>query len=174
MHRRSGAIDAAIRGLKATRRAASRARASRTWRSSSMAGVALRPRLPSHRERDAECSTRRGDRKNREMPSPPGRLRPVLHRSPTEARLEATPYERHPAVTDSPTQGENLLRCARPTILWHSHGRVMIDLRSDTVTKPTEAMRKAMARAEVGDDVYGEDPTVNRLQEMAATMFGKK
>ena len=49
----------------------------------------------------------------------------------------------------------------------------MIDMRSDTVTKPTEAMRKAMARAEVGDDVYGEDPTVNRLQEMAATMFGK-
>jgi len=50
----------------------------------------------------------------------------------------------------------------------------MIDLRSDTVTKPTEAMRQAMARAEVGDDVYGEDPTVNRLQEMAAAMFGKK
>jgi len=44
----------------------------------------------------------------------------------------------------------------------------MIDLRSDTVTKPSEAMRQAMARAEVGDDVYGEDPTVNRLQEMAA------
>lgn len=50
----------------------------------------------------------------------------------------------------------------------------MIDLRSDTVTKPSEAMRKAMARAEVGDDVYGEDPTVNRLQEMAAAMLGKK
>lgn len=50
----------------------------------------------------------------------------------------------------------------------------MIDLRSDTVTKPTEAMREAMACAEVGDDVYGEDPTVNRLQEMAAAMFGKK
>ena len=50
----------------------------------------------------------------------------------------------------------------------------MIDLRSDTVTKPTDAMRKAMARAEVGDDVYGEDPTVNRLQEMVAAMFGKK
>ena len=50
----------------------------------------------------------------------------------------------------------------------------MIDLRSDTVTKPTDAMRKAMARAEVGDDVYGEDPTVNRLQDMAAAMFGKK
>ena len=50
----------------------------------------------------------------------------------------------------------------------------MIDLRSDTVTKPTEAMRMAMARADVGDDVYGEDPTVNRLQDMAATMFAKK
>ena len=54
------------------------------------------------------------------------------------------------------------------------HGHVMIDLRSDTVTKPTDAMRKAMARADVGDDVYGEDPTVNRLQEMVAAMFGKK
>lgn len=50
----------------------------------------------------------------------------------------------------------------------------MIDLRSDTVTKPTDEMRKAMARAEVGDDVYGEDPTVNRLQELAATMLGKR
>ena len=50
----------------------------------------------------------------------------------------------------------------------------MIDLRSDTVTKPTDDMRKAMARAEVGDDVYGEDPTVNRLQELAATMLGKR
>lgn len=50
----------------------------------------------------------------------------------------------------------------------------MIDLRSDTVTKPSDAMRKAMARAEVGDDVYGEDPTVNRLQEMVAAMLGKK
>ncbi len=49
----------------------------------------------------------------------------------------------------------------------------MIDLRSDTVTKPSEAMRQTMARAEVGDDVYGEDPTVNRLQEMAAALVGK-
>jgi len=47
-----------------------------------------------------------------------------------------------------------------------------IDLRSDTVTKPTEAMRDAMARAEVGDDVYGEDPTVNRLEAIAAEMLG--
>ncbi len=50
----------------------------------------------------------------------------------------------------------------------------MIDLRSDTVTRPTPAMREAMARAEVGDDVYGEDPTVNRLQEMAAARMGKE
>src|SRR5262245_66183442 len=49
-----------------------------------------------------------------------------------------------------------------------------IDLRSDTVTKPTDEMREAMARAEVGDDVYFEDPTVNRLQEMAAAMLGKE
>jgi threonine aldolase len=49
-----------------------------------------------------------------------------------------------------------------------------IDLRSDTVTKPTDEMREAMARAEVGDDVYLEDPTVNRLQEMAAAMLGKE
>lgn len=49
-----------------------------------------------------------------------------------------------------------------------------IDLRSDTVTQPTPEMRQAMAQAEVGDDVYGEDPTVNRLQEMGATMMGKE
>jgi threonine aldolase len=50
----------------------------------------------------------------------------------------------------------------------------MIDLRSDTVTVPTKEMRRAMFEAEVGDDVYGEDPTVNRLQEMAAEMLGKE
>ncbi|MFO7952585.1 MAG: low-specificity L-threonine aldolase [Bacillota bacterium] len=50
----------------------------------------------------------------------------------------------------------------------------MIDLRSDTITRPTEEMRKAMYEAEVGDDVYGEDPTVNRLQEMAAEKMGKE
>src|SRR5213592_3548498 len=52
-------------------------------------------------------------------------------------------------------------------------GRV-IDLRSDTVTRPSLAMRRAMAEAEVGDDVYLEDPTVNRLQERAAELFGKE
>jgi threonine aldolase len=50
----------------------------------------------------------------------------------------------------------------------------MIDLRSDTLTKPTEAMRRAMAEAEVGDVVYAEDPTVLELQERVAGMFGKE
>src|ERR671913_2512099 len=50
----------------------------------------------------------------------------------------------------------------------------MIDLRSDTVTKPTAEMRTAMAAAEVGDDVFREDPTVNRLQERAAALFEKE
>jgi threonine aldolase len=49
-----------------------------------------------------------------------------------------------------------------------------IDLRSDTVTKPNDKMRAAMASAEVGDDVYGEDPTVNRLEERAAQILGKE
>jgi threonine aldolase len=50
----------------------------------------------------------------------------------------------------------------------------MIDLRSDTVTKPTPEMRRAMMEAEVGDDVYGEDPTVNRLERRAAEIAGKE
>lgn len=50
----------------------------------------------------------------------------------------------------------------------------IVDLRSDTVTRPSEEMRRAMAAAEVGDDVYGEDPTVNRLQKRAAEILGKE
>ena len=50
----------------------------------------------------------------------------------------------------------------------------MIDLRSDTVTKPTREMRLAMCNAEVGDDGYGEDPTVNKLEELAAQIAGKE
>lgn len=50
----------------------------------------------------------------------------------------------------------------------------LVDLRSDTVTRPTLAMRKAMARAEVGDDVFGEDPTVNQLEALAAEKMGKE
>jgi threonine aldolase len=50
----------------------------------------------------------------------------------------------------------------------------VVDLRSDTVTRPTPAMRQAMAEAEVGDDVYGEDPTINRLQQRAAQIFERE
>ena len=50
----------------------------------------------------------------------------------------------------------------------------VVDLRSDTVTRPTAEMRRAMAEAEVGDDVYGEDPTINRLEKRAAEIFGKE
>jgi threonine aldolase len=52
--------------------------------------------------------------------------------------------------------------------------KTIIDLRSDTVTRPTPAMRRAMAEAEVGDDVYGEDPTINRLQARAAEIFERE
>src|SRR6266550_4507801 len=50
----------------------------------------------------------------------------------------------------------------------------VIDLRSDTVTKPSAEMRRAMAEAEVGDDVFIEDPTINRLQDRAAQIFGRE
>ena len=50
----------------------------------------------------------------------------------------------------------------------------MIDLRSDTVTRPTAEMRAAMAAAEVGDDVYQEDPTVNQLERRSAEIFGRE
>ena len=50
----------------------------------------------------------------------------------------------------------------------------MIDLRSDTVTQPDESMRQAMMSASVGDDVYGEDPSVNKLEEFAAHLLNKK
>jgi threonine aldolase len=53
-------------------------------------------------------------------------------------------------------------------------GDSVVDLRSDTVTRPTLEMRRAMAEAEVGDDVYGEDPTINRLEQRAAEIFGKE
>lgn len=54
------------------------------------------------------------------------------------------------------------------------HRATTVDLRSDTVTKPTPEMRRAMAEAEVGDDVYSEDPTVNRLEQRAAEIFGRE
>ncbi|GHV42840.1 threonine aldolase [Spirochaetia bacterium] len=56
----------------------------------------------------------------------------------------------------------------------HPEGNLMIDIRSDTVTQPTAAMRKAMAEAEVGDDVFGDDPSVNKLEELGAELSGKE
>lgn len=56
----------------------------------------------------------------------------------------------------------------------HVIANCIVDLRSDTVTRPTPEMRRAMAAAEVGDDVYGEDPTVNRLEERAAEIFARE
>src|SRR5215208_1681608 len=58
-------------------------------------------------------------------------------------------------------------------MLFNEEPMEYIDLRSDTVTKPTPEMREAMAEAEVGDDVYRDDPTVNKLEELAAEMLGK-
>jgi threonine aldolase len=60
------------------------------------------------------------------------------------------------------------------TIVVSNGERMLIDIRSDTVTQPTQGMRKAMAEAEVGDDVYGDDPTVNRLEILGAQMLGKE
>jgi threonine aldolase len=62
----------------------------------------------------------------------------------------------------------------KPREIMNTSSTRIIDLRSDTVTKPTPAMRRAMAEAEVGDDVYGEDPTVNRLEAMVAELLGKE
>src|SRR3954452_25612470 len=63
-------------------------------------------------------------------------------------------------------------RPSRPTL--YSRPMPRIDLRSDTVTHPSPAMRRAMAEAEVGDDVFGDDPTVNALEERAAELLGKE
>jgi len=63
---------------------------------------------------------------------------------------------------------------AEPTVAEKRKPRTAIDFRSDTVTRPTAEMRRAMAEAEVGDDVYGEDPTVNRLEECTAQIFGRE
>ena len=71
------------------------------------------------------------------------------------------------AMTPNLTQSE-------PSAAETAKTKRAIDLRSDTVTKPTPEMRRAMAEAEVGDDVYGEDPTVNHLEERAAQIFGRE
>src|SRR5438309_5552973 len=61
-----------------------------------------------------------------------------------------------------------------PDLVAESKPQAAVDLRSDTVTTPTPEMRRAMAEAEVGDDGYHEDPTVNRLESLAAALLGKE
>src|SRR5580704_12039802 len=63
---------------------------------------------------------------------------------------------------------------AQKEIIRRPQAQVAVDLRSDTVTRPTPDMRRAMAEAVVGDDCYGEDPTVNLLQSRAAEIFGRE
>src|SRR5262249_12796687 len=70
-----------------------------------------------------------------------------------------------PGVSAAKTAGDREVGASTGTV---------VDLRSDTVTKPTAEMRRAMAEAEVGDDVYGEDPTVSRLQARVAEIFGRE
>jgi len=105
----------------------------------------------------------------------------------TERRIESSPS---PCIKSQPPKRINnargkefqeiflnrfSLNLDTPTLKLYFLGvKNFIDLRSDTVTKPTPAMRKAMAEAEVGDDVYGEDPTVNALQEKVANLLGKE
>lgn len=62
----------------------------------------------------------------------------------------------------------------KPENIEQARTAAVVDLRSDTVTKPTPAMRRAMAEAEVGDDVYGEDPTINKLEQRAAEIFSRE
>jgi len=79
-------------------------------------------------------------------------------------------------VTSGPSAGGSVRRALSLPALSSVEGskRRVVDLRSDTVTQPTSAMREAMFRAEVGDDVLGDDPTVNRLEAMAAERLGKE
>jgi threonine aldolase len=81
-----------------------------------------------------------------------------------KSKLSSGPGPRSQRVVSVPNTFRMIGRVSRP--------ETVIDLRSDTVTRPTVGMREAMARAEVGDDQFGEDPTTNRLQERVAAMLG--
>src|SRR5205814_3077157 len=82
-------------------------------------------------------------------------------------RVGALAQERARSLCEVDGDVEQLLDPCKPRCMGG-----FIDLRSDTVTQPTPEMRRAMAEADVGDDVYGEDPSVNRLQDAAAKMLG--
>jgi threonine aldolase len=74
----------------------------------------------------------------------------------------------NPSMNPTTATAESAEAPAKPAV------QPAIDLRSDTVTRPTAEMRRAMAEAEVGDDVYGEDPSINRLEQRAAEIFGRE
>src|SRR6476619_7449109 len=81
-------------------------------------------------------------------------------------------YTTGPAVA-MPDYSRGAMPCQRTSLYSPPMPERPIDLRSDTVSRPTEAMRRAMATAEVGDDVFGDDPTVIALEERAADLLGK-
>src|SRR4051812_20609422 len=93
---------------------------------------------------------------------------------PVEARAKDTtglcPCQWSRQGCNAPSGGRSAPRGGRPIL----PRMPVIDLRSDTVTKPTPAMRRAMAAAEVGDDVFGDDPTVRALEARAADLLGKE
>src|SRR5574341_2174373 len=112
-------------------------------------------------------------RRKRGRPSPgkarPGACpRPSVEGSSGSGRCEMAPEKDRdwPTLLTSWYEEERLMSPTRPDLV--------VDLRSDTLTKPTPEMRRAMAGAEVGDDVFGEDPTVNRLEAVAAERLGKE
>src|SRR5574341_175340 len=112
-------------------------------------------------------------RRKRGRPSPgkarPGACpRPSVEGSSGSGRCEMAPEKDRdrPTLFTSWYEEERLMSSTRPDLV--------VDLRSDTLTKPTPEMRRAMAEAEVGDDVFGEDPTVNRLEAVAAARLGKE
>jgi threonine aldolase len=114
-----------------------------------------------------------GEDRGRTSPSAPTATMPSSANSQS-ANEEADEEEAEPLAAAK--SKFNRLNWSQDSVIESSvqAAQTMIDLRSDTVTKPTSAMRRAMAEAEVGDDVYGEDPTVNRLQERAAEIFDKE
>ena len=112
---------------------------------------------------DAACSGGCGPPAAGSTPAPPARASASASERPGGSRRQAPAAGER--AHDLPSYGHGY----RP-----STPSTMVDLRSDTVTRPTPEMRRAMADAEVGDDVYGEDPTVNALQDAYAERVGKE
>ena len=104
---------------------------------------------------------------------PIGHTIAVAETSILSRRIAAESPEPTTAIVDRPVAMHGVSRSVRRHES-HDMPRKALDFRSDTVTRPTPGMRAAMAAAEVGDDVFDEDPTVHRLQERMADMLGKE